>query len=50
MWYVIHVQTGKENEIRKQLVRKGYTAYSPIEMRMIRSGGNWQDKPLRFRA
>lgn len=45
MWYVLHVQTGKENEIRKQLSRKGYTAYSPIEMRMIRSGGNWQDKP-----
>ncbi len=45
MWYVLHVQTGKESEIRKQLSRKRYTVYSPIEMRMIRSGGNWQDKP-----
>lgn len=45
MWYVLHVQTGKEPEIRKQLARKGYTAYSPVEMRVIRSGGNWQDKP-----
>lgn len=45
MWYVLHVQTGKESEIRKQLSRKGYTAYVPVEMRAIRSGGNWQDKP-----
>lgn len=45
MWYVLHVQTGKESEIRKQLSRKGYTAYAPVEQRLIRSGGNWQDKP-----
>lgn len=45
MWYVLHVQTGKESEIRKQLTRKGYTAYTPVEQRLIRSGGNWQDKP-----
>lgn len=44
MWYVLHVQTGKESEIRKQLSHKGYTAYSPVEQRLIRSGGNWQDK------
>ncbi len=44
-WYVLYVESGKEDEIRKRLLSQGFEAVVPIENRMIRSGGKWIRKP-----
>lgn len=43
--YVLHVRTGQEANVRKQLLKKGYTAYVPMELRRIRQKGEWKEKP-----
>lgn len=41
-WYVLHVCTGKEQDVAQQLSQKGYKTNIPIESRDIRKGGKWQ--------
>lgn len=43
-WYVLHVRTGREDEIKKELIRKGYTAAAPIEIITERRDGKWREK------
>lgn len=43
-WYVLHVQTGKEIDILKRLESRGIKAVVPIENRIIRKSGKWNQQ------
>ena len=43
-WYVLQVSTGTEPETKTTLEKDGIPALSPMENRLIRSGGRWQQK------
>lgn len=43
-WYVLHVVTGKECDIAKELNHRGFDAVVPQENRVIRKGGKWNQK------
>lgn len=43
-WYVLHVRTGSELDIAKQLRKRGFSAVVPTENRVIRKGGKWTQK------
>lgn len=43
-WYVIQVSTGTEPETKNILEKDGIPALSPMENRLIRSGGRWRQK------
>ena len=43
-WYVLQVSTGTEPETKNTLEKDGIPALSPVENRLIRSGGRWQQK------
>lgn len=43
-WYVLHVLTGAELEVRRQLEGLGYTASVPQEARQIRRDGQWREE------
>lgn len=43
-WYVLHVRTGREPEIKAELKRKGYAAAVPTELRTERQGGVWRER------
>ncbi len=43
-WYVLHVRTGREQDIKRELQRNGYTAAAPIELRTERQGGAWHSR------
>ena len=44
-WYVLHVVSGKEQDIGEQLLSKGIESFVPIENRVIRQRGKWIQKP-----
>lgn len=44
-WYILQVQTGKEQEIQKELLRRGVQAAVPIENRLIHRAEKWIRKP-----
>lgn len=41
MWYVLHVQTGKELKICSQLQKLNFSALVPCELATLRKGGKW---------
>jgi len=41
-WYVLHVRTGREQDIKRELKLKGYAAAVPMELRTERKGGAWR--------
>lgn len=44
-WYVLHVCTGKEEQISKKLNDRGFQTVVPIENRVIRQKGKWIQQP-----
>ena len=40
-WYVLHVRTGMETDIKNELIRKGYGAAAPMETVLERKGYKW---------
>lgn len=40
-WYVIHVRTGCEPDVKRELIRRGYDAAVPTEAKQERRGGRW---------
>ncbi len=44
LWYVLHVKTGAELDVRQRLEQAHVTAAVPQEERPIRSGGKWGKK------
>ncbi len=42
--YVLQVNTGSEEDVQRELCRKGIRTLVPIEERLIRSGGSWTQK------
>ena len=47
-WYVLQVRTGGEHDVILSLGRHGLQAFSPVESRMIRSGGAWREEQYRL--
>jgi transcription antitermination factor NusG len=43
-WYVLHVRTGSELDVQRQLEGLGYTVAVPREARQIRRGGQWHEE------
>jgi transcriptional antiterminator NusG len=43
-WYVLHVRTGMETDIKNELSRKGYGAAAPMETVLERKGDKWVPK------
>lgn len=43
-WYVLHVLTGREHDICKDLQRVGIAARAPTERRIIRRHGAWHEE------
>lgn len=43
-WYVLHVRTGSEIDIAEQLRKRGFSAVTPTENRVIRKGGKWSQQ------
>lgn len=43
-WYILQVTTGKETEVKNELLRRGVQAVVPIEKRMIHRGKKWTTK------
>lgn len=43
-WYVLHVATGREQEIERRLRRIGIDAIVPTETLLLRKGGRWNEK------
>jgi transcriptional antiterminator NusG len=43
-WFVLHVHTGKELDVRDDLRGKEYEAAVPRELSMERSGGVWHER------
>lgn len=41
--YVLHVQTMRELKVKRELLRKGITAYVPQETALLRKGGKWHE-------
>ncbi len=44
-WYVLHVLSGKEDDVRQDLTSQGIEAIILTENRMIRRGGKWRQEP-----
>lgn len=42
--YVLQVHTGTEDDVQRELRRKGISSLVPTEERLIRSGGSWIQK------
>ncbi len=42
--YVLQVSTGTEDDVKRELQRKGIRALVPTEERLLRSGGSWTQK------
>lgn len=42
--YVLQVSTGSEDEVQRELRRKGVRSLVPVEERLIRTGGSWTQK------
>lgn len=40
-WYVLHVQTGKEEYVAQRLRARGFNVVVPVENRVIRKSGEW---------
>ena len=40
-WYVLHVRTGREMDVKQELLRKDYGAAVPTEIKTERRSGNW---------
>lgn len=40
-WYVLHVRTGCEPDVKRELIRQGYDAAVPVEAKQERRGGQW---------
>ncbi len=43
-WYVLHVLTGSEPEVKRRLMENGVTAVVLREMVVIRQGGKWVEQ------
>lgn len=44
-WYVLQVKNGSETAVAVELQKRGYWAVVPVENRMIRRSGKWEQAP-----
>ncbi|MFV0497477.1 MAG: transcription termination/antitermination protein NusG [Candidatus Fimivivens sp.] len=47
-WYVLHVLTGRDDDVQQDLAGQGIECLILMENRMIRRGGRWRQEPYRL--